>query len=803
MQQPSHHCDNASLCPAKAFGESGIKGNEKNWLARSPIYRMNAWFSLIPAILSKDSHFTLWRQFLRWLAKALLGNQPFSDEAAESAAQAAINEANKSEGGVSKSDHKEQMKRLRAAHSNSLLLSSAVTHNYNFFYMRLALRVGKFWWKMQGDLAQTKKTPEEEVRHRSEMACGKGREYLKKVWREVVTDSRELARLGLKTTSDSSPQDFGPEIDSYTGLRHPGIEAESIAQRIMGFLCYNMESFFWFFANQEEIWPAAFAGLLHKSAAKHSQTLARAQEVWETMLAIEGQSKSYPSLQFLRLKVYFLHWPTVQLRFRILDQIRFTFSSDHGQHVRDWFRRSKKRIGDSVPIEKSNKAARKTETNGASNEMHGQTILHVIRQPEHNAVEERGIPHVKVRAGDWDINWKPTRSWRSKVTPDTSMPASWKVDNVLKNNKPFKSPNTQSKRHAIAALNAMLYFCRTSTPRDADYSWQTCTVMPQLLIHSPQDKLFYFVMAVAADASVVWKADTIRDGEEWGLDLDETWKWLPIVHIEKWQMVPVIWKARDILSERHGFITLRRDGEAIPLVVSALCRMVRRPVMYLRHKLIICYSALELIPVQPKSAPLLDKEQTLIKTLLADKPELADKYLAENRAVHKMIAEAAAKRRKTKENKGSDQQEAGDDTEAEQEEEDAVNDEMPEEIEEYFYAALDNMEAADLPLNEQRRFKGPGNLEARAKRKAKQMIEKMQSKLAPAKAPASAEKPSSSAAEHPEAKHKHPAPKKSATSTVRRSNVSWIKAFVPPDESCKCEITSANDAFVGRYLESI
>jgi hypothetical protein len=757
---------------------------------------MNAWFSLIPAIASKDSHFTLWRQFLRWLAKALLGNQPFSDKAAESAAQAAINEANKSQGGVSKGDHKEQMKRLRAAHANSLLLSSAVTHNYNFFHMRLALRVGKFWWKMQGDLAQNKKTPEEEVRHRSEMACGKGRKYLKTVWREVVTDSKELARLGLKTTCDSDPQDFGPEIDTYTGLQHPGIEAESIAQRIMGFLCYNMESFFWLFANQEDIWPAAFAGLSHKSPDKQSQTLARAQMVWETILAIEGQATSYPSLHTLRLKVYFLNWPSVQLRFRILDQILFNFSSDHGQHVKDWFRRSKKRIGDSVPIEKSNKAARKTETNGASNEMHGQTILHVIRQPEHNAVEERGIPHVKVPAGDWDTKWKPERSWRSKVTPDTSMPAAWKIDNVLKDNKPYASPNTQSKRHAIAALNALLYFCRTATPRDAKYSWQTCTVVPQLLIHSKHDGLFYFVIAVAADAAVVWKADTICDWDEWGLDLDEPWIWRPIVCIENWLMVPATWKARDSLSERHGFITLRRNGEAIPLVVSALCRMVRRPVMYMRHRLVTCYS--DSLPALAKSSPILDKEQILIKTLLADKSLLADKYLAENRAVHKMIAEAAAKAKQARANKSSDQQEAADDTDAEHEEGDAAN-EMPEEIEEYFYAALDNMEAADLPLAEQRKFKGPGKIEARAHRKAKQMVERMQSKLISAKDTPSSENKSPSSAGQPDAKQSKELAFKKKEAFARRSNMCWIKAFVPPDDSCKCEITTAKEAFVARH----
>ena len=75
------------------------------------------------------------------------------------------------------------------------------------------------------------------------------------------------------------------------------------------------------------------------------------------------------------------------------------------------------------------------------------------------------------------------------------------------------------------------------------------------------------------------------------------------------------------------------------------------------------------------------------------------------------MADASAKRKNSKAAKAAQGVEdgAGEETEAEQEVDAAVD--LPEEIEDYFYAfyaALDGMEASDLPLAEQRRYKGPG-----------------------------------------------------------------------------------------------
>ena len=87
------------------------------------------------------------------------------------------------------------------------------------------------------------------------------------------------------------------------------------------------------------------------------------------------------------------------------------------------------------------------------------------------------------------------------------------MENVLKQ-KPFASPSITSRRHAIAALQAVMYFCRTATPKDAQYSWQTCAVAPQDLVRNLSSGKTFWIMAVAADAAVVWEAAEIEGGKE-------------------------------------------------------------------------------------------------------------------------------------------------------------------------------------------------------------------------------------------------------------------------------------------------
>ena len=79
------------------------------------------------------------------------------------------------------------------------------------------------------------KTPDQHHTTSVRLACGTGERFLRDVWAYVVFDAGHLARLGVKATPDTAPQDFSPEEDEQFGMM-PGFEANTLPGRIVGFL---------------------------------------------------------------------------------------------------------------------------------------------------------------------------------------------------------------------------------------------------------------------------------------------------------------------------------------------------------------------------------------------------------------------------------------------------------------------------------------------------------------------------------------------------------------------------------------
>lgn len=188
----------------------------------------------------------------------------------------------------------ERLRHLKKAYGNSLLLAAVLTHNLNFFNMRLILVCGELWWSIQSAIAQFKKTAEQNMSHAVAFATGAGFKLLKKLWDRVVFDAEQLGRLGLQATEDTTPQFFGDEIDS-SGLCHPGVEEETIIHRVMDFLGHQIEIYYWLFAWKEYSYPAGFAGFHHANPARRSRSFQKAKETWlEFRLIIYLQTRSQP-----------------------------------------------------------------------------------------------------------------------------------------------------------------------------------------------------------------------------------------------------------------------------------------------------------------------------------------------------------------------------------------------------------------------------------------------------------------------------------------------------------------------------
>ncbi len=135
---------------AESIYDSQVLSNP-DFQTKGPIYRLNAWFSIIPAAKHKDGCFTLWREWLRWLARAMLGGEAWQKKVRDGVAQQMALDLPK---GDSKEDHKLRLKQLKKHFSNSLLLGAVLTCNYNFWTMRLILTVGHHFWLQQAFFAK-------------------------------------------------------------------------------------------------------------------------------------------------------------------------------------------------------------------------------------------------------------------------------------------------------------------------------------------------------------------------------------------------------------------------------------------------------------------------------------------------------------------------------------------------------------------------------------------------------------------------------------------------------------------------
>ena len=121
--------------------------------------------------------------------------------------------------GESKDAYKARLKKLKNMFGNSITLGAVLTHNWNFWHMRLALRGLHMFEQEQSFRAKHKKVPAQHLTYSVALACGRGQVILREMWAYMATDANELARLGVKATADAVPQDFSPEYDNQLGPR--------------------------------------------------------------------------------------------------------------------------------------------------------------------------------------------------------------------------------------------------------------------------------------------------------------------------------------------------------------------------------------------------------------------------------------------------------------------------------------------------------------------------------------------------------------------------------------------------------
>ena len=184
--------------------------------------------------------------------------------------------------------------------------------------------------------------------------------FLRDIWAYVVCDTGKLARLGVKATPVTAPQDFSLEEDEQFGT-HPGLEADTLPGRIVGFLGHLLQKHYQQYEYKTNSWPIRFAGLLHGAKNIPAEQWETHRDLWEYTCAIEPDANDWSGPATLRAKAFFVDCAHMQLIFRLLDHIGSQQDHEYAPQILAMIRRRHHRIEDLVVVEKSAKIARKAE----------------------------------------------------------------------------------------------------------------------------------------------------------------------------------------------------------------------------------------------------------------------------------------------------------------------------------------------------------------------------------------------------------------------------------------------------------
>ena len=265
--------------------------------------------------------------------------------------------------GDSKDAYRARLKQLESLRGNSITLSALLRHNWYLWHMRMITHhaVSPPFAQKQSLKETQKKTPNQQLSTTVRLACGRGQVFLRDIWAYVVCDTGKLARLGVKATPVTAPQDFSPEEDEQFGMTHPGLEADTLPGCIAGFLGHLIQKHYQQYEYKTNSWPLRFVGLIHGDKNIPAEQWETHRDLWEYTCAIEPDANDWSGPATLRAKAFFVDCAHMQLIFRLLDHIGSQQGHEYAPQILALIRRRHHRVEDLVVVEKSAKIARKAE----------------------------------------------------------------------------------------------------------------------------------------------------------------------------------------------------------------------------------------------------------------------------------------------------------------------------------------------------------------------------------------------------------------------------------------------------------
>ena len=116
--------------------------NNPNFLKKGPYVRQSAWWSFVQAAMNYDTMFSAWRYTLREVGKRLIQSGADLKALEKEALQQLHTTMGAPDGGnqpAPRELHQKQLRAVRAAKGNQILLAPMLMHNLNVFNMRVIL----------------------------------------------------------------------------------------------------------------------------------------------------------------------------------------------------------------------------------------------------------------------------------------------------------------------------------------------------------------------------------------------------------------------------------------------------------------------------------------------------------------------------------------------------------------------------------------------------------------------------------------------------------------------------------------
>ena len=507
-------------------------------------------------------------------------------------------------------------------------------------------------------------TPEEDFRLSVQLASGLGQELAKLMWKNCVSDARELHRLGMKVVEGEPFID----VSQPTGLggkdMEPGMPLEEVPGRLMGFLLHFMEARLWSYAWFQYSFPEAFAALFSDEYADKAWKLA--QQLWEASVDAESNANTFPSAWSLRQQVYWLSWPLVQFVLRWMAHMHF---KPAGGFLCEFLRMCLTRIGDTKCVEETHRIGRGLENQGQRRVLEPDVFFARMQRGD-TPFDHRGMPHA--RTGQ-DAAYCPMansklpasglKGWSQIYAKHglMRMPSflAQKKEDVLSGRYLTKTP--ASGRSSITAAQALVHVHGLRDLSLARHVWHAIAFVPHTVVRS--DSQVYLVLLADTYAAMLWPAqpcppvpasgrssDSSKAMASWVFDVADEWCWMVVTNATEWRFVPTKWVANAHDVARFGYLAAEQIALDVPVVAEALVQTHHRQLKgHFRKDLCALFAEGEALPdagLLASGSTQLQRQQQLetmtMMKLLHGHP-LLKQYLDRLEALHKKMRSRSKK----------------------------------------------------------------------------------------------------------------------------------------------------------------